>query len=325
MKTNPTTACITGISGQDGIILGDYLLDLGYDVVGFTRNLENARTRLGLLAKKKKLHLIQTNYAIESLRPVLKDSAPSVIFNLAGQSFVSKSWELLEETIESQGTLTGKLLEAVRNTELNNIKFINATSSEIFDVDVAPPYSETSNVAPYNPYGCAQLLSFNLARVYRRRYSMNVSNVILFPHESIYRHKDFFMLRVLKEIYDIKLGRRSVLDVGNLHISRDWGYAPEFMQGVFSVSKLNDPDDFIFSTGTAFSVEEIIVFAAKILDVNLRGILNVREDLKRYYEPRISFGNYTKAKMKLGWQPNLSGYRLVRKLYDDLHVGNFKQ
>jgi len=314
-------AIVTGVSGQDGILISQILLREGYRVIGLTRSVSAARKKLNYLNVLDGVQLFETSYSIESLVELLCASNPSVIINLAGQSYVSRSWEVVEETIWSQGVITGNLLDAILKTSQTKIKFLNSTSSEIFDARLEPPYNEESVRKPYNPYGCAQILSSSLVEIFRERYGLFSCNAILFPHESIYRGKDFFFSRITSEIQKISSGEANFLDVGNLETIRDWGSAKEYMEGVYSILALDDPEDFCFATNKPYSVEEIIeiVFTKKKLDY--KKYIRQSENLKRYYEPRMIYGDASKAGKILNWRPTLWGGSLVESLMIDFSGG----
>ncbi len=307
-------AIITGTTGQDGILLSKILVEEGYDVIGLTRSLAVALAKSKKINVLRSVNIVETTYSKKSLLELINLFRPQLIFNLAGQSYVSKSWELIEETVWSQGVITGNLLEAIRLSGQKKIKLINATSSEIFDFREDPPYSEKSRLHPYNPYGCSQILSSQLIEIFRERFGIFACNAILFPHESIYRQDDFFFMRVIKSAKKIADGEISYLDVGNMATIRDWGCAREYMDGIFRMTKLSDPQDICFSTGYPLSVEDVVRISFEFHGLDYKSYVRQSEELKRYYEPKRVYGSFSKALNYLGWTPTLKGDGLVKKL-----------
>ena len=316
MKAN--VAIVSGITGQDGILLNKILSDHNYDVIGLTRSIKNAKSKLLHYKALQNVTLIETDYHINSLLKILENHSPKLFFNLAGQSYVSKSWELIEETIWSQGGITGNILEAIRRFGDKHIKFINASSSEIFDSKLTPPYSEESLRNPYNPYGCAKILSTQLVEVFRERYSINAYNAILFPHESHYRNDNFFFKKVIISVKKISAGELIVLEIGNLDIIRDWGYALEFMEGIYMLSKTDNPLDICFATNKPQSVREIVDIAFSVRGLYWKDYVVINEKFQRYYEPQVVYGCATMAEKLLEWKPKLWGRALVEKISVDL-------
>jgi len=311
-------AVISGVTGQDGIILSKILEKNKYIVIGLTRSIKNAKSKQLKYNVLKNVKLLETDYHVNSLLSILEEYKPHLFFNLAGQSFVSKSWELIEETIWSQGNITGNILEAIRSSKNKDIKFVNASSSEIFDSRLPPPYSEKSLRKPYNPYGCAQILSTQLVEVFRERYFLHASNAILFPHESLFRDDNFFFKKVILGVKKITLGECNVLEIGNTEIIRDWGCAEEYMEGVYKISQLDSPKDICFATNKPQTVEQIVDTAFSIRGISWRDYVVINEKYHRFYEPEVVYGCPLIAKKHLGWTPKLWGKSLIEKISAEL-------
>ena len=299
-------ALITGISGQDGFYLSKILLLKGFVVYGTTRN---KKLKLKNFYQNK-IKLFETNYAVNSIKKILTKLKPQFIFNLTGQSYVSKSWDLLHETIYSQGVIVSNLLEAIVETKLK-IRFMNMTSAEIFDHKKNQPFHENSPLKPYNPYGCAQVLGHNLVEVYRKTKGVWASNSILFPHESEHRPKEFLFRRIVEEVKKIAAGKQSSLKIGNLDVERDWGYAPVFMEGVFKHSLLKKPTDICFCTGESYKVKDILKKAFLNFDMDYRKYIIIDKSLVRNYEPNKIVGKNSKAKKLLNWYPKFNALDII--------------
>lgn len=318
MSDSVNIAIISGVTGQDGILLSKILQDCKYNVIGLTRSIKNAKSKQLDGKTLRDVTFIETDYHVNSILKILEDYNPQLIFNLAGQSYVSKSWEIIEETIWSQGGITGNFLEAIRRLGDKSIKFINASSSEIFDSKLSPPYSEKSSRNPYNPYGCAQILSTQLVEVFRERYSLNACNAIFFPHESIYRQDNFFFKKVILGVKKISIGESEILEVGNIEIIRDWGYAEEYMEGVYKLSQLDSLLDVCFATNKPQSVRQILEIAFSFKGLDWIDYVVIDEKFHRYYEPEVVYGFASAAEKLLGWRPKLWGKSLVEKVFTDL-------
>ena len=220
-------ALITGITGQDGFYLAKILLSKNFTVYGTSRH---AKSKIKF-DNKNSVKVLKTDYSVNSLEKILKQTKPNILYNLAGQSYVSRSWELLSETIASQGVLVSNIL-AIAEKICPNMKILNMSSAEIFDHSSKQPFNENSKLKPFNPYGVAQLLGHNLIEVHRKVKGVWAANSILFPHESIRRPPEFLFPRIINQAKNIFLNKKKILKIGNLNVARDWSYAPIIMQGV---------------------------------------------------------------------------------------------
>jgi GDPmannose 4,6-dehydratase len=307
MQDNSTKiALITGVSGQDGFYLAELLLANGYHVYGTSRS-KNFELNI---SKDNKIKVFQTDYSKISLINILDKLKPSLLFNLAGQSYVSKSWDLLSETVISQGVLVANIIDAIQ-IACPKVKLLNMTSAEIFDHSIEEKFNENTPKKPYNPYGCAQLLGHSLIEVYRKIKGLWASNSILFPHESKRRPNNFLFPRILKEAKKISNNKKKTLSIGNLKVSRDWSYAPIVMEGVFLQSKLEEPTDICFCSGESFTVEQILQRAFSNFELDYRNHIKIDEALVRNYEPLKSVGNNQKAKSILNWEPKYNALNII--------------
>ena len=314
MLGKKNTALITGITGQDGFYLAKILLSKNFTVYGTSRHTKSKIK----FDNNYSVKIFKTDYSINSLEKILKQTNPNILYNLAGQSYVSRSWELLSETIASQGVLVSNILVATQKI-CPNIKILNMSSAEIFDHSSKQPFNESSKLKPYNPYGVAQLLGHNLIEVHRKVKGVWAANSILFPHESVRRSQEFLFPHIINQAKNIFLNKNKILKIGNLNVSRDWSYAPIIMHGVFEQSLLKDPIDLCFCSNKLYSVKQLVDRAFSNLGLNYNNYIKVDRSLVRNYEPKSSFGSYKKANKILGWTPKYDALDVI-----DLVMANKK-
>ena len=199
----------------------------------------------------------------------------------------------------------------------NKTKFINSSSAEIFKSDNKKLINEDSNFYPINPYGVAQLFSFNLCKIFREKYNLFISSTILFPHESPRRNELFVVKKIISSLFRISKGSREKLSLGNVDVIRDWGYAPEYIKAMIMVSEADTPDDFCICTSFGMSVREILTYVSNHFNLNIDTCVNFDNQLTRYYEYESVIGDYSKIKGKLGWSPKYFGNKLIKQLIDD--------
>ncbi len=298
---------ITGINGQDGSYLTEFLLNKGYEVHGtLKRNSisENQTTRLDNVYDEINLHYADMT-DLSSLYGVIQKVKPSEIYNLAAQSHVRISFDQPIYTCNVTGLGTLNLLEAVRLND-TKIKIYQASSSEMFgnSIDDDGYQRETTPMNPVSPYGCAKVFSYNICRNYRNSYDMFVSNGILFNHESPRRGTNFVTNKVCKEAVKIKLGLSNQLKLGNLDATRDWGHAKDYVEAMWMILQQDKPDDFVCSTGISHSVKDLCEYVFNKLELDFREYVTIDE---KFYRPEELYdlkGDSTKLKSMTGWRPN---------------------
>ena len=300
------TALITGISGQDGSYLAEFLLEKGYEVWGtLKRNSvsENQTYRI----PEHIFEQLNLEYAdmldMSSLIRVLNLSKPDEIYNLAAQSHVRISFDQPIYTTETIAMGTLKLLEAMRVC-CPDARFYQASSSEMFgnNIDEDGFQREETPMSPVSPYGCAKVYGYNLVRNYRNAYGMFLSNGILFNHESPRRGTNFVTNKVVKEAVKIKLGLSERLTLGNMDASRDWGHSKDYVEAMWLILQHDKPDDFVCSTGISHTVKDLVEYVFSKLDLKWQDYVETNEKYYRPEELKNLKGDCHKAKSTLGWE-----------------------
>ena len=299
-------ALITGINGQDGSYLAELLLNKGYEVHGtLKRNsvAENQTSRLDNVYDKLKLHYADLT-DLSSLIRVIQEVKPIEIYNLAAQSHVRISFDQPIYTANATGLGVLNLLEAVKLVD-KSIKIYQASSSEMFgnSIDSDGYQRETTPLNPVSPYGCAKVFAYNIARNYRNSYGMFISNGILFNHESPRRGTNFVTNKVVKEAVKIKLGLANSLSLGNLDATRDWGHAKDYVEAMWAMLQLDNPDDFVCATGISHSVRDLCEYVFSYLDLNYLDYVIQDEKFYRPEELHDLKGDSTKLRKTINWQP----------------------
>lgn len=302
-------ALITGINGQDGSYLSEFLLDKGYEVHGILKRnsvSENQTARLDKVYTKLKLHYADMS-DLSSLIRVIQEIQPDEIYNLAAQSHVRISFDQPLYTANVTGLGALNLLEAVKLAK-PNCKVYQASSSEMFGncIDSDGFQRETTAMNPVSPYGCAKVFAYNISRNYRNSYGMFVSNGILFNHESPRRGTNFVTNKVVKEAVKIKLGLSDELRLGNLDATRDWGHAKDYVRAMWMILQLDKPDDFVCSTGISHSVLDLCEYVFSRLDLEWHKYIAADAKFFRPEELHDLKGDCTKLKTATGWEPDYS-------------------
>jgi GDPmannose 4,6-dehydratase len=311
------TALITGINGMDGSHLADFLLEKGYKVYGVERRASN-RNRVNTEHLVDKITFLQGDLLDQnSLLRCLKESNPDEIYNLGAQSFVGESWNTPEHTSEVTALGVLRMLEAIR--EFNpQIKFYQASSSEMFGRMVENPSKETTPFYPRSPYGVAKLYGHWITKNYRESYNMFACSGILFNHESERRGIEFVTRKITDGVAKIHLGLADTIALGNLDAERDWGYAPDYVEAMWLMLQQDTPDDYVIATNEKYSVREFLTEAFKVVGIEDWSSYVVQDP--RYMRPAevdILLGDYTKAKQNLGWSPKTSFKDLVRIMVEN--------
>ena len=301
-------ALITGINGQDGSYLAEFLLGKGYEVFGtIKRNSvsENQTSRLDSVYSKIKDNLIYADLLdVPSLLHALKISDPCEVYNLAAQSHVRISFDQPVYTAQATGLGTLNLLESIRlhNT---NIRMYQASSSEMFgnSIDSDGYQRETTPMNPVSPYGCAKVFSYNICRNYRNSYDMFISNGILFNHESPRRGTNFVTNKVVKAAVRIKLGLENELLLGNLNATRDWGHAKDYVEAMWMLLQQEKSGDYVCSTGISHSVLELVEYVFGKLDLDWKEYVKTDSKFLRPEELDDLKGDSLKLRSDTGWTP----------------------
>lgn len=329
------TALITGITGQDGSYLAELLLEKGYHVHGIIRRSSSFNTgRIDHIYNdphiaKNRLHLHYGDLSDSSnINRILETVKPDEIYHLGAQSHVRVSFDLPEYTGDITGLSTVRILDAIKSSGIKT-KFYQASSSEMFGKAHEIPLKETSLFHPRSPYGAAKVYSYWITRNYRESYDMFAVNGILFNHESPRRGETFVTRKITRGLARIKLGLEHKLYLGNLDAKRDWGYAKDYVEGMWRMLQAKKPDDFVLATNETHTVREFVEESAKILGMNIiwkgKGVKEKGIDKKtgktiieidsRYFRPAevdILLGDYSKAKKVLGWKPKVTFKELVK-------------
>ncbi|XP_076244575.1 GDP-mannose 4,6 dehydratase isoform X1 [Calliopsis andreniformis] len=335
-------ALITGITGQDGSYLAEFLLEKGYDVHGIIRRASSFNTaRIQHLYADPKCHRqgkMKLHYGdmtdSSSLVKVISSVQPTEIYNLAAQSHVMVSFEVSEYTAEVDAVGTVRLLDAIRTCGLEkSVKFYHASTSELYGRVIEVPQNEKTPFYPRSPYACAKLYSFWIVVNYREAYNMFACNGILFNHESPRRGENFVTRKVTRSIAKIQLGLQDVLELGNLGAKRDWGHAKDYVEAMWLMLQQPVPDDYVIATGETHSVREFVEAAFRYVGRTIKwkgeGVNETGQDAQtgqilvrvnpKYFRPTevdVLLGDATKAKEKIGWKPTVTFEGLVKDMMD---------
>ncbi len=309
-------ALITGIGGQDGSLLAELLLGEGYEVFGVVRRGPSARYE-NLEAFRERVELIQADLLDQlSLVNALEECAPQEVYNLASVSFVPMSWQQPVLTAEFAAVGATALLESIRHVD-QEIRFYQASSSEIFGEPLETPQTEATPLSPLTPYGVAKAYAHFITRSYRVRYGLHASAGILYNHESPRRPLEYLPRKVARGAAAISLGLEVELALGDLDARRDWGYAGDYVRAMWLMLLQDEPGDYIIATGEAHSVRELVECAFSHVGLDWREHVRADPSLERgKAELHRLVGDPSKAKAELGWEPQVDFAQLVRMLVD---------
>jgi len=315
-------ALITGITGQDGSYLAELLLEKGYEVFGLVRRSSSFNTRrIDHLYKDPhesdvRLHLIYGDLNdASSLNQILRKTRPDEIYNLGAQSHVRVSFDVPEYTGEVTGLGCVRLLEAIRETDLE-CRFYQASSSELYGKVVETPQRETTPFHPRSPYACAKAYAYYVTVNYRESYGMHASNGILFNHESPRRGETFVTRKITRAVARIKHGVQDKLFLGNLDAKRDWGFAGDYVEGMWRMLQRDQPDDYVLATGETYSVRQFLDEAFALVELDWQRYVQVDPRYFRPAEVDLLLGDASKARELLGWAPKVGFKQLVRMMVE---------
>jgi GDPmannose 4,6-dehydratase len=308
-------ALITGITGQDGSYLAEFLLEKSYEVYGVVRRASTENFER-IEPFRDRLSLVQADLLDPmSLITVLSDVRPQEVYNLAAQSFVPTSWAQPVLTAEFDAIGVTRLLEAIRLVD-RSIRFYQASSSEMFGKVREVPQTELTPFHPRSPYGVAKVYAHYITVNYRESYGIFGCSGILFNHESERRGKEFVTRKVSDGVARIHHGLASELRLGNLEARRDWGFAGDYVQAMWLMLQQGEPDDYVIATGESHTVRDLVEVAFRRVGLDWRPYVREDESLKRPAEVDFLVGNAAKAREKLGWRPRVSFEELVAMMVD---------
>jgi GDPmannose 4,6-dehydratase len=308
-------ALITGINGMDGSHLADLLLEKGYEVFGMERRCSspNRTNTKHLEGKITFLHGDLTDQ--NSLVRCLRESNPHEVYNLAAQSFVGESWNTPEQTGDVNGLGTLRMLEAVRESGIKDVRFYQASTSELYGRMVENPANENTPFYPRSPYGVAKLYGHWITKNYRESYDMFACSGILFNHESERRGIEFVTRKITDGVARIFSGLQDHITLGNLDSKRDWGYSPDYVECMWMMLQQDNPDDYVVATGKAHTIREFLDYSFQHIGITDWGKY-IKQDPRfmRPAEVDVLRGDSTKAKEKLRWMPKTSFGQMVSKM-----------
>ncbi len=310
-------ALITGVAGQDGSYLSEYLISQGYEVHGIVRRnsvAENQDSRIKSLD-------VTTHYGdlldVPSLTRIISEVKPDEIYNLGAQSHVRVSFDVPSFTIQTNAMGVLNLLEVCR-TLIPNVKFYQASSSEMFGNSIDPDgyQRKTTLMNPTSPYGCAKVMAYNLVRHYRAAYGMHTCNGILFNHESPRRGSNFVTNKIVKGAVEIKKGLRDSLALGNLDASRDWGHSKDYVRAMHKISNHETPGDWVVATGESRTIRDMCETTFSYLGLNYKDYVTVDPKYFRPQELDFLKGDSKEIREELGWAPEYTFESMVHEMVD---------
>ena len=312
-------AVVTGVTGQDGAYLTQLLLEKGYTVYGTFRRTSSVNfwrlDELGI-TNHANLHLVEYDLTdLSSTIRLLEKAEASEVYNLAAQSFVGVSFEQPITTAEITGIGALNLLEAIRIVD-KDIRFYQASTSEMFGEVQAIPQAENTPFYPRSPYGVAKLFAHWSTINYRESYGIFGTSGILFNHESPLRGKEFVTRKITDAVARIKLGQQQVLELGNLDAKRDWGYAAEYVEGMWRMLQADEPDDFVLATGTAYTIKDFLALSFEHAGLDWQEYVKFDSKFLRPTEVDELIGDASKAQEKLGWKAQVLPPELATIMVD---------
>lgn len=308
-------ALITGITGQDGSYLAEFLLSMGYEVYGLVRRTSTIRYER-IRHIQDQIRLISGDMGDQtSMTSAIREAQPDEVYNLAAQSFVQTSWHQPVFTGDVTALGVTRLLDAIRSVN-PEIRFYQASSSEMFGKVQEVPQTESTPLYPRSPYGVAKVYGHWITINYRESYNMHASSGILFNHESPRRGIEFVTRKVSYNVAKIKLGLATELRIGNLDAKRDWGFAGDYIKAMWMMLQQDTPDDYVVATGVTHSVEHLLDVAFGCVGLNWKDYAVQDERFMRPAEVDLLVGDSAKARKVLGWKPEVSFEQLVQMMVE---------
>lgn len=316
MASTHRTALVTGITGQDGSYLAELLLEKGYSVFGVVRRSSSPNVER-IRHIQERIQLIPGDLLDQnSLIVALEQAEPDEVYNLAAQSFVPTSWNQPELTAETTGLGVARLLEAIRAVN-PEIRFFQASSSEMFGATQQCPQNEMTPFYPRSPYGIAKLFAHWITINYRESYGLFAACGISFNHESPRRGLEFVTRKITHAVARIHLGLQRELRLGNIEAQRDWGFAGDYVLGMWEVLQQETPEEYVFATGECHSVQELVEIAFSHVGLDWRDFVTMDTALLRPADVDQLLGDASKARQKLGWKPTTSFSELIKMMVDE--------
>lgn len=311
------TAIITGITGQDGAYLSRLLLEKEYKVIGLLRNKHSINVdKLKYLNVEDKIIFEACDLSnIADIINIINKYKPNEIYNLASQSSVGLSFQNPIETLNFNIISTANVLEAIKMID-KSVKFYQASSSEIFGSANDLPFTEKSIFHPVSPYGISKASAHWITVNYRESFGLFAASGILFNHESVLRGNNFIIKKIIKTAFDILEGKKDILEVGNIDIKRDFGYAPKYVEAMYLMMQTEKPDDYIIASGMSISIREIIDYIFKKLNISIDKIV-INQDFFRPNEIKDIYGDPSKAKSFLKWDYDISFFDVLDILIEE--------
>ena len=311
------TALLTGVTGQDGSYLAEFLLEKGYTVVGMKRRTSLLATdRIDHIMSNPNFHLVYGSMSdVGSFYRLFKEYKFDEVYNLAAQSHVRVSFEVPEETVDAVAMGPLRLLECIRTMQ-PDCRFYQASSSEMFGDNPEHPQSETTRLMPASPYACAKVFAHGLTRNYREGYGLHASSGILFNHESPRRGETFVTRKITLAAARIKLGLQEKIHLGNVNALRDWGYARDYVEAMWLMLQQDKPDDYVIATGETHTVREFLDEVFYLAGLNVEDHLVIDPRLNRPHEVPLLLGDAGKAHKILGWKSKTTFSELAKLMYE---------
>jgi GDPmannose 4,6-dehydratase len=315
---NSKKALISGVTGQDGAYLAKLLLSKGYKVFGtFRRTSTPNFWRLQYADVYSKINLIPADLTdMGSLINAMKISDPDEVYNMAAMSFVRTAFEQPVGNSHSTGTAVTRFLESIKAIN-PNVKFYQASSSEMFGNSNTQTQNEQTSFSPASPYGAAKLYAHWITKVYQEAYDMFAVSGILFNHESPIIGLEFVTRKITNAAVQIKLGLKKDISVGNLTSKRDWGYAPEYMEALYLMMQQDKPETYVISTNEAHSVEELAKVSFEVLNLDWKDYVKTDKKYHRPLDINLLKGYYSNSKTELGWEPKTTFYELIKLMVNE--------